>query len=179
MARALTEAWARPDELARAAAQLIKQNARIGACVARAVQAWPRSLPALELFGPGGPAGLADDGLLLALLVSAQNTDVELERFLTMARRVLLEAATGDGPEDSTTLGFYAALAQQCFINEYVFFRDQEELRRAGKQRDFLTDALDEGAPIPVLRLLAVAAYFPLHSVSGAARLTDGSWPGR
>ncbi len=55
MARALTEPWARPDELARTAPSLIKQNARIGACVARAAQAWPRSLSALELFGPGGP----------------------------------------------------------------------------------------------------------------------------
>ena len=175
MARALTEAWARPDDLARAAAQLIKQNAQMGASVARAALAWPRPLPALELFG--GPAGLADDELLLALLVSAQNTDVELERFLTMARRALLEAATGDPPEDSTTLEFYAALARQCFINEFVFFRDEEELQRACKQRDLLTDALDSGAPVPVLRLLAVAAYFPLHALSGAARLTDRTWP--
>ena len=179
MARALTEAWARPDELARAAAQLIKQNAHIGACVARAALAWPRPLPALELLGPGGPAGLADDELLLALLVSAQNTDVELERFLTMARRVLLEAAMGDEPEDRTTHEFYAALAQQCFINEYVFFCDEEELQRASKQRDLLTNALDDGAPIPVPRLLAVAAYFPLYSLSGAARLTDRTWPER
>jgi 2-polyprenyl-3-methyl-5-hydroxy-6-metoxy-1,4-benzoquinol methylase len=115
----------------------------------------------------------------LALLVSAQNTDVELERFLTLARRVLLEAATGDEPKDSTTFEFYAALAQQCFINEYVFFRDEEELQRASKQRDLLTAALDNGAPIPVLRLLAVAAYYPLHSLSGAARLTDRTWPER
>ncbi|MGZ5927826.1 MAG: tetratricopeptide repeat protein, partial [Rhizomicrobium sp.] len=179
MARALTEAWARPDELARAAVQLIKQNAHMGACVARAALAWPRPLPALELFSPGGPAELADDELLLALLVSAQNTDVELERFLTMARRVLLEAATGDEPEDSTSLEFYAALAQQCFINEYVFFGDDEELQGARKQRDLLTAALDSGAQIPVLRLLAVAAYFPLHSLSGAARLTDRTWPGQ
>ena len=176
MARALTEPWARPDELAHTSASLIKQSARIGACVARAAQAWPRSLSALELFGPDGPKMLADDELLLALLVSAQNTDIELERFLTMARRLLLEAAAGDGA-DGAGLEFHAALARQCFINEYVFFHSEEEIRRAGELRDALATALETGTPISSLRLLAVAAYFPLHSLSGAARLLDRTWP--
>ena len=176
MARALTEAWARPSELARSAASLIKQGANIGASVARAVQAWPRSLAAAELFGPGGPAALADDELLLALLVSAQNTDVELERILTMARRALLEAAARDDADDGA-IGFYAALARQCFINDYVFFNDEEEIDRASTLRDALAMALETRTPISSLRLLAVAAYFPLHSLFAAARLLDRTWP--
>ena len=80
-------------------------------------------------------------------------------------------------PRTARPVEFYAALAHQCFINEYVFFRDEEELQGAGNQRDLLIAALNDGAPIPVLRLLAVAAYFPLHSLSGAARLTDRTWP--
>ncbi|MGZ5929886.1 MAG: tetratricopeptide repeat protein, partial [Rhizomicrobium sp.] len=176
MARALTEPWARPDELAHTSASLIKQSAPIGVCVARAAQAWPHSLSASELFGPDGPKMPADDGLLLALLVSAQNTDVELERFFTMARRLLLEAAEGDGADDAG-MGFYAALARQCFINEYVFFHSEEEICRAGGLRDALVAALESGTPISSLRLLVVAAYFPLHSLSGAARLLDGVWP--
>jgi tetratricopeptide (TPR) repeat protein/2-polyprenyl-3-methyl-5-hydroxy-6-metoxy-1,4-benzoquinol methylase len=176
MARALTEAWARPSELARTAASLIKQAANIGASAARAAQAWPRSLPAPELFGPGGPTALADDELLLALLVSAQNTDVELERLLTMARRVLLEAAVSDNADDGA-MGFYAALARQCFINEYVFFHDEGEIDQARELRDALAAALGRGTTISSLRLLAVAAYFPLHSLSGAARLLDRTWP--
>jgi len=178
MARALTEAWARPGELARTAASLIKQGGNIGASAARAARAWPRSLPAPELFGPGGPTALANDELLLALLVSAQNTDVELERFLTMARRVLLEAATGDDADDGA-IGFYAALARQCFINEYVFFNSEEEIDRASELRDALAAAIEAGTPVSSLRLLAVAAYFPLYSLSGAARLLDRTWPGQ
>jgi 2-polyprenyl-3-methyl-5-hydroxy-6-metoxy-1,4-benzoquinol methylase len=119
---------------------------------------------------------LADDELLMALLVSAQNTDVELERFLTMARRVLLEAAVSDDADDGA-IGFYAALARQCFINEYVFFNSKEEIDRAGELREALAAALERGTPISSLRLLAVAAYFPLHSLSGAARLLDRTWP--
>ena len=176
MARALTEPWARPGELARTAARLIKQGAHTGPCVARATQAWPGSLPAPELFGPRGAAMSADDGLLLALLISAQNTDVELERFLTMARRALLEAAASNDA-DGGAIGFYAALACQCFINEYVFFPGESEIHRAEELRDALAASLETGTPISSLRLLAVAAYFPLHSLSGAARLLDRAWP--
>jgi len=176
MARALTEPWARPSELTSSAAQLIRQNAQIGAATSRAVQAWPASLPAAELFGPSGAAALANDRLLLALLVSAQNTDVELERFLTMARRVLLEAAAHDATDDGA-LPFFAALTRQCFINEYVFSHDEEEIRRASALRDGLMAALETGTPISALRLLAVAAYFPLHSLAGAARFTERTWP--
>ncbi len=175
MVRALTEPWARPGELARTAALLIKQGAHIGPCVARAAQAWPRSLSAPDLFGSSGPA-VADDELLLALLVSAQNTDVELERFLTMSRRILLEAASGDDA-DGGAIAFDTALACQCFINEYVFFHDKEEIAQAVKLRNALATSLETGAPISSRRLLAMAAYFPLHSLSGAAKLLEMAWP--
>ncbi|HZM05626.1 MAG TPA: class I SAM-dependent methyltransferase [Candidatus Saccharimonadales bacterium] len=112
----------------------------------------------------------------MALLVSAQNTDIELERFLTMARRVLLEAAADEGANDAG-LEFYTALARQCFINEYVFFRGEQEAQRASALCDALVLALGTGTPISSLRLLAVACYFPLHSLSGAARLMEKTWP--
>ena len=176
LARALTEPWARPSELAGTSASLIKQNAQIGASVARAAQAWPGSLTAAELFGSAGLKPLADDALLQALLISAQNTDIELERFLTLARRVLLDATPRNGAQDGS-LEFYAALTRQCFINEYVFFQNEEETRRAGALRDAVTAALETGAPISPSQLLAAAAYFPLHSLSGAAQLLDRVWP--
>ncbi|HUO01916.1 MAG TPA: tetratricopeptide repeat protein, partial [Rhizomicrobium sp.] len=175
MVRALLEPWARPAELARSCASLIKQRAKIGECIEKAAEAWPRFLPAPELMGQDISA-LADDELLLARLVSAQNTDVELERFLTMARRLLLEAAMGEG-RDESGLEFHAALARQCFINEYVLFHDDDEIKRAGGLRDALTAALASQAPIPCRQLLAVAAYFPLHAVAGARDLLGRTWP--
>src|SRR5262249_16133200 len=98
LARALIEPWARPAELAATPPRLFMQNEKIGAGVRRATQAWPHG-SVTELFGAGGPTIFAD-GLLMALLTSAQNTDVELERFLTLARRTLLEAA--DAPSSSS-----------------------------------------------------------------------------
>jgi 2-polyprenyl-3-methyl-5-hydroxy-6-metoxy-1,4-benzoquinol methylase len=92
-----------------------------------------------------------------------------------MARRLLLEAGADD--EDGAGLTFYAALARQCFLNDYVFFHDGEEIVRAGRLRDGVIAGIEAGTPISSARLLAVAAYFPLHSVSGAARLMEKPWP--
>jgi tetratricopeptide (TPR) repeat protein/2-polyprenyl-3-methyl-5-hydroxy-6-metoxy-1,4-benzoquinol methylase len=176
MVHALTEPWARPCDLAHTSASLIKLNTQTGAIVARAAQAWPRPLSAPELFGPGGLAALANDELLRALLVSANAADFALERFLTMARRLLLEAGASNDAEDAG-LEFHAALARQCFLNDYVFFHGEEEIHRAGNLRDALAAEIEAGTPISSTRLLAVAAYFPLHSLSGAARLLEMPWP--
>ena len=174
MLRAITETWVRPGELSHSAASLIKQRPETGACISRAAKEWPQVLTAPELFGPGGPSALARDALLSAMLVSMQNTDVEIERFLTMARRSLLEAASGN---DIDGMEFYAVLAHQCFINEYVFFCDEGEIDRAARLRDALAAALDQGRSISVPHLLAVASYFPLRSIAGADKLLDLPWP--
>jgi Flp pilus assembly protein TadD/SAM-dependent methyltransferase len=176
MLRAVTETWVRPGELSRSVASLIKQEPEIGACIARAAKAWPSVLTAPELFGPAGASVLARDELLCAMLVSTQNTDVEIERFLTMARRSLLESARSHETGDAG-MAFYAALARQCFINEYVFFYAAEEDGQAAALRDALATALRLGGVIPVPHLLAVAAYFPLRSISGADTLLGMPWP--
>lgn len=176
MLRALTETWARPSELSHSVASLIKQGTETGACIARAAKAWPRILTAPDLFGPEGTAALARDALLSAMLVAAPNTDVEIERFLTMARRSLLGAVLANDM-DGAGVEFYATLARQCFINEYVFFCDETEFCQAAALRDALAAALELGAPVSVPHLLAVACYFPLESISGADRLLNLPWP--
>ena len=179
MLRAITETWARPGELSHSIASLIKQGADTGACMARAAKAWPRILTASELFGAGGPSALARDALLCAMLVSTQNTDVEIERFLTMARRSLLDAAAGNDADDAD-IEFYAALARQCFINEYVFFCDEGEISRAAALRDALVAALDLGAPISVLAfaggglLFSASVHFRRRQVAGLAMAGAG-----
>lgn len=176
MRRAIAETWTRPAELLRSAASLVKQGADSGSCILRAAKQWPRALTAPELFGPDGLSALARDELFCAMLVSAQNTDIEIERFLTMARRVLLEEAIG-GAVGTAAIAFYAALVRQCFINEYVFCCDGAEMGLATGLRDAVAASLDLGSPVSVPHLLAVASYFPLQSISGAETLLDSSWP--
>ncbi len=178
MVRALTEPWGRPTELAQAAAGLVRLNPNIGECMARAAVAWPRRLATQELFGTNGLAALASDALLIALLDASPICDIEMERFLTMARHALLEAsATGLADEADHALSFYSALARQCFINEYVFSCTDDEIKKSNDLRDSLAAALQANTRIPVLWLVAVAAYFPLCSLPLAARLLDQQWP--
>src|SRR6185312_7712935 len=81
MLRALTEAWDRPGALARACARMIRSHPDIGPAVTRAEAG---RLTLAQLLGDAGFAPLADEALLPALLVSAPNTDLALERFLTL-----------------------------------------------------------------------------------------------
>lgn len=171
LVRALGEPWGRPTDLALAAVALVKANPGVGECVARANAAWPRRLSAAELFGQS-----AADPLLRSLLEAVTIPDIELERFLTMARHAMLESA-GAANGEASALDFHCALAQQCFINEYVYAATAEEAARAHALRDALAAALETGASIAAAQLVAVAAYFPLHSITHASRLLDKQWP--
>jgi hypothetical protein len=86
---------------------------------------------------------IARESLLLALMQSKPVFDSELERLLTALRRDLLHVATKDASKrlDVDELEFYCAMAQQCFINEYVY-------------------ALDDSGVVPPGALLAVLSQF-------------------
>ena len=171
MIRALTEPWGRPADLSAAAASLILQDNVAGACIARAAAAWPRRLAALELFGEGGQAAIMQDALLRSLLESACIRDIALERFLTGARSLLLEAAVSGGPADEDILAFACALARQCFINEYAFDCGEAELAQAEGLRASLA------GDVAPLKLAMLAAYAPLHTLADAGPLLDRTWP--
>lgn len=155
--RALSEPWARASELARACIDLIKLDHDIAGRV-----------DAKDL-------AVAADPLLSALLDAGPICDIEMERFLTTARRVLLDAAcesTGRGG-----IAFYSALARQCFVNEYVFAVTADEAHQATDLRDRLSAAVQADAPVPALWIAAVSSYSPLHAVPLSNRLLERSWP--
>lgn len=176
MVRALSDFWGWPSDLARVCIDLIRLDHDIAGCVARAAKAWPRPLAGQTLFGAGGLTVLAADRLLSALLDAAPVCDVEMERFLTLARHALLDATSARGGSEAG-LGFYCALARQCFINEYVFAAAPGELCKASSLRDSVLAALEAGASVSTLHLVAVAAYFPLCSLPHSLRLLERRWP--
>jgi 2-polyprenyl-3-methyl-5-hydroxy-6-metoxy-1,4-benzoquinol methylase len=147
---------------------------RIADCVGIANGSWPVRMPKQALFGAYGLRALAADCLLHAVLETGPVTTTEFERFLTCARHALLETVSrneASDPADTAALSFYAALAQQCYINEYIFdIFDAEEIA-ASSCRARLLALLDSNAAVPPLLLVAVAAYFPLWSLPGASRL--------
>ncbi len=118
---------------------------------------------------------LAGDALLHALLRLTPNLDMELETRLTALRRDFLRDVR-DG-SDPGALEFYSALAQQCFINEYVFDHGEDEIAQARELRDKMISGVETGAPVPAAWLIAVAAYFPLGALPSARLLLERSWP--
>jgi tetratricopeptide (TPR) repeat protein/2-polyprenyl-3-methyl-5-hydroxy-6-metoxy-1,4-benzoquinol methylase len=197
VASAISEPWGRPADLANPAISLIKLHPGIRECIDRATTAWPARLSQRELLGQPDALGFAtvcDDLLLRSLLENTTVCDVELERFLIMARTILLDTAISEQngsvtegelstfppffsrlPEENT-LTFYCALARQCFINEYIFVYSEEEFDRAQSLRERLAETLATGSHFPVLWLVAVAAYFPLSSLACIETMMTQPW---
>jgi len=139
---------------------LVKQNAAIAAALKRLADAWPRQLNLGELLGPEGTAPIATEALLLALLRTRVMHDLELERLLTAIRRGLLaEVATGSltSVEDGV-FRFYCNLAQQCFLNEYVYALSDRERTQLHEVQARTFDALTDGREVAPLDLVVSAA---------------------
>lgn len=141
--RVLREGWARPEDVA------------------------PQCCDLIRAAGTGLDA-LASDTLLMALMVRAINLDPVLEQALSAARQVLLMRAPAG---EETPLEFHAALAQQCFLNEYVFADDAAQAVSA--LRDRIAAALDRGAQPTGSDVTALASYEALTDT----RLLDHAWP--
>jgi SAM-dependent methyltransferase len=90
---------------------------------------------------------------------------------------MLTRATEHEQTIDEQQLKFYAAVAQQCFINEYVFSLPKDEADCACDLQSKLAQAIADGAPIPALWPIAVGAYFPLLALRDAQVLLDRSWP--
>jgi tetratricopeptide (TPR) repeat protein/2-polyprenyl-3-methyl-5-hydroxy-6-metoxy-1,4-benzoquinol methylase len=176
---ALSEPWGRPFDLARFTAILLRHTGVTSVCIRRVSSAWPRRLPAKEIFNSAELAEICGHRLLSCLLEATIVCDIELERFLTAVRKTMLEAAS-DGfdrpPLEQDALRFFCALAQQCFINEYVFAYTHHEIEQADRLRAQIVEALASGTSISEPWLVAVAAYFPLASLPAANLLVERSW---
>ena len=180
-ARALTLMPELFEQYPHVVATLLNVNPAIRAGVARVASAWPRDLPADELLGSKGVTPVARDPLLRCMLESGTVRDLNLERYLTTLRRIILGMAanvaiSGDAVK-LVDLGLCCALAKQCFINEYVFALTPEEVEQAERLKDTLSAALAARRPVSPLLPVAVAAYFPLSQVHGGRLLLDRPWP--
>jgi tetratricopeptide (TPR) repeat protein len=178
---AILEPWGPPYELCQPALSMVMVDQRIAGCVRLANELWPARLPKRTLYTTDGLAAFAKDALLHALLEAAPVSTVEFERFLTCARHALLETASNDQSPDASdisALQFYAALARQCFVNEYVFDCNEREGAAVAACRTKLLAILNANEAVPPFLLLAVAAYLPLNSMPDAKRLLASHEPG-
>jgi tetratricopeptide (TPR) repeat protein/SAM-dependent methyltransferase len=149
--RALQEGWSRPSDLSALASELCGQSRELSV--------------------------LAEDRLLMLLMRSTPVRTVTLEVVLTDARRQLLARVAAPAAPDDALINFACALAEQCFINEYVFALSDDEAAQVRALTDTLVSALASGENISPLLLAAVAACTPLHSLMHADLLPQRSFP--
>jgi SAM-dependent methyltransferase len=155
--------------------ELIKRSPAIGACLIRLRGAGVRRLTLEELSGDGNLGAIAEDALLLGMLRTRPVCDIELERFFTALRFALLQRACAETVPGigEAALALCCALAQQCFINEYVFALDDAERNAAQRLRERVAAKIEAGAEVPPFQLAIVASYVPLHTLPVPSR----DWP--
>ena len=118
-----------------------------------------------------GDSEIAQDALFEAFLTRCVNVDVAMENFLTgLRRRLVLDP---NSSHSAAALKVAALLGVQCFINEYIFFRQADETEAAAKIKKRLEEALAAGADVETLRepVLIYTMHGPLSGVKGAETL--------
>ncbi|HEY1541691.1 MAG TPA: tetratricopeptide repeat protein [Xanthobacteraceae bacterium] len=149
---ALTEPWARPSDLLGVATAVLRKSPALRGAIERARKGWPGRLGAAQLFAGADRAVVEGDALLRYLLESTRLADIGIERVLASLRAIMLEeaaAAPATAAAGEASLAFHAALARQCFLNDYVWDFTEAELMRAQALRDRLAAALLAGDDIP------------------------------
>jgi 2-polyprenyl-3-methyl-5-hydroxy-6-metoxy-1,4-benzoquinol methylase len=94
-----------------------------------------------------------------------------------MLTSVDVGAGAGADAVNESVLGFYCAVARQCFVNEYAYAPAGDEAEQARRLRSALEAALAAGEKCPALWLVVVGAYFPLGALANAAALYDRGRP--
>jgi len=157
------------------------QDAMIIQCLSRMEDR--SSLPARNesVFGTDEIAAIAENVFLRCALGATIIRGVPLETFLTGSRQALLRLVDSSVSHSvalrDEVIGLLCALAEQCFLNEYVFAETAEETSRAAQLRELLQQKLRDGADIGVGLIAAVGAYFPLHAIAKAQSLLTSKWP--
>jgi SAM-dependent methyltransferase len=159
----------------------IFQNPTVTTCINRIDERWPLPAKPAELLGDERLKSIANDVFLRCALETVLICTEPLERFFTLIRSALVDLAYAHAPDftavEECIVRLLCAVAQQCFINEYVFVQGDQEAQHSSELRDLLLQKLAAGDEIPPLLLAAVAAYFPLHSLSGSPALLRRNWP--
>ena len=141
---ALYQCFAHPDIDPSPLARLCGQQLRLG--IADLMEPNDRSVPDAVI------TSIADNELWRLYLRRVINTDPDLEDLLTRLRRDLCLRMTIETSEKNL-VALMAALAQQCFLNEYVFGESDEEQ----KQINEISALIDVKSEVPDTAAVAFA----------------------
>lgn len=143
-----------------------------------AVLSYLRLTPGFDqaMAEPDPPTEIAGEDLFFRLLQTAIVAEPEIERTLTRWRAAALRriATGGQAP---VPLPLLCALAEQCFVTEYVYVETAEESGTVARIESDIAATIAAGGDIEPGRVTILAAYRPLHRLPGAAALAARRWP--
>jgi len=119
--------------------------------------------------------GLSTMPLFKKLLTLAPIADLRYEKSLRTLRRILLKSGSVF-EHDPYVLEFLTLLAQQCFINEFVYFELPEESHLILQLETEVSLAIKD-KNIPVHQIATLATYCPLHSYPWSLKLAKTPFP--
>ncbi len=107
-------------------------------------------------------------GKILLLLKSMALNPIansSLEQVFTRLREAVLHHAVASEPDqtDAGILPFLSALAQHCFIHDYVYAESDKERTLVNRLSERLDAMLAKGAAVPVSWVAIACTYLPLH----------------
>lgn len=129
----------------------------------------------------GEPLPGIDHPLLLTFLESDFIPDFKFQKALTLLRRHFLLCATDHlhSLDSEKHLAWLSALAQQCFINEYLFTESDEERVSLIHLQTIFQQSMDDGQgkPFSPAILSLIGAYRPLHTLSYCQQISEVEVP--
>jgi tetratricopeptide (TPR) repeat protein/2-polyprenyl-3-methyl-5-hydroxy-6-metoxy-1,4-benzoquinol methylase len=176
---ALLEPWGRPSDLMPFACGLLKTDKEFVHHFNQLKDCYSQTIYDESLLNTISKRKFSATTLLGVMLTSSPIADDQIEIFMTSLRHHLLKMAVSSNTENIQTVevdSLYCFLAQQCFINEYVYFQTPEEIDCSNHLRDQLIKTLVDQKSIPALWIIALACYFPIYSVAGAKKLLQYKW---
>ena len=151
--------FVRPKDVERSAISLIKNRSNIKLIVEDYFsngfsKTWSEVLPQFS-----------DIPLLLHLMHVCPLTDLEFEEIFKNARSTLLFDCLQPGGL-VRTFSFHAALASQCFLNEYIYSLTEDEVLATKKLDEIVSNQLNIGQQPSPASILALASYKALYEYS-------------
>jgi len=113
--------------------------------------------------------------LLLRIMGLSPVDELDIERMFTTLRRAMLKNTEAENVGEKG-LPFSAAMALQCFANEYIFFETDAETKAVETLQKRIEVLVENGGDIPPSLVVAVGSYRPLRSFPWASKLCDREW---
>ena len=157
---ALIEPWGRPSDVMPFACRLLRVDKELVNILNQSKDDDSRSNCDESILGLILKKEFVASSLLGAMLSSSHIPDAGIEIFLASLRRHLLKVAAMvifNEDETEEVAALYCSLAQQCFINEYIYFQTQEEIKRSHQLLNLRRTAVHQALP-PSLSLSTQAS---------------------